>query len=154
VFPACKYFRVLSNSLRPCLLVRYFSGSEGNFPAHSLISEFLERPVYYSGIFEYYPGPGPSPHQTLGSRVSPHATQSSCISREDWRQRRVWRLEATARSHGAGKDACLGPPPTGITSTIGSGFSPVSSRASSPLLPSLLASGVLDLALVSWQKLS
>jgi hypothetical protein len=128
--------------IRPCLLVRYFLGSEGNFPAHSLIPEFPDRPVYYSGISEFYPGPS-RPIPPPNPRHSGIPTRDPVLVYLPGRLEataRLWRLEATARSHGAGRDACLGTSSTGITSNIGSGFSPVSSRTSSPLLPSLLAS--------------
>jgi hypothetical protein len=47
-------------TFRPCLLLRFFWGWEGKFPAHDQIPKLPERPVYFSGIFREIPGSSPN----------------------------------------------------------------------------------------------
>jgi hypothetical protein len=46
-----------ANSLRPCLLVWYFWGWEGEIPAHDQIPKVPGWAVYLSGLFHEFPGP-------------------------------------------------------------------------------------------------
>jgi hypothetical protein len=111
--------------LRPRLLAWYFTGWERNFLAHSLILDFPNRPVYFSGILEFHPGP---------SREIPSSNprQSGVPTRDPYL---AFLPGRKASDGGDGADADLGTPPMNTTYRGGSYFSPVSSRASSPLLP-------------------